>query len=178
MDVSEFVEVVTKMVYNECRKRGLYPDEDLVQEVLMWGWDAMKRLYNNERGVKWTTYVWMVVDSVLKDKMMRRNRELRNISLEEARENDDGEVRDWYLEDRREESFSSRLLKLLRKYYGLVGEDFLKLVIGDIDVSNALRSLSVSEKREEEWVEWWLGRKLTGVERKCCQEIRELLQEV
>jgi hypothetical protein len=178
LDVKEFVEVATKMLYRECLRRGVIFDEDLQQEVLMWGWDAMKRLYNSEKGVKWTTYIWMVVDSVLKDKVWRRNKELRNISLEKMRENDDGEVRDWYLEDKREESFSSRLLKLLRKYWGLVGEDFLRLMVGDTDVSNALRSLSASQRRGEEWVEWWLGRGLTEAEKKCCQEIRELLREV
>jgi hypothetical protein len=37
---NEFVEVVTKMLYKECWKRNLYPDEDLVQDVLMWSWDG------------------------------------------------------------------------------------------------------------------------------------------
>jgi hypothetical protein len=177
VDANKFVEVLTKMVYSECKKRGLYPDEDLVQDVLMTGWDALRRLYFESRGVKWTTYLWTVVDSCLKDWLRK---EVRNVYLDELREGKDGEARDWYLEDVRGESFSSRLLGLLDKYSSssLVGEDFLKLIVSDVDISNALRSISVSKKRGEEWIEWWLGRKLTQIERMCCQEVRELLQEV
>jgi len=178
VDAKEFVEVVTRMVRKECLRRGVMFDEDLVQECLMWGWDALKRLYSGSKGARWTTYVWTVVDSELKNRLQRKNKELRNVYLEELRENEDGEVRDWYLEDNKGESFSSRLLRLLSKYYRLIGEDFLRLVIGDIDISNALSSLSVSKKRGSEWIEWWLGRKLTEEEKKCCQEIRELLEEV
>jgi len=178
VNAKEFVEVVTKIVYKECLRRGVMFDEDLQQDVLMWGWDALKRLYSESKGVKWTTYVWTVVDSELKNRLQRKNKELRNVYLEELRENEDGEVRDWYLEDVREESFSSKLLKLLKKYWSLVGEDFLRLVTAGVDASNALRSLSVSRRKGEEWIEWWLGRELTEAEKECCQEIRELLKEV
>jgi hypothetical protein len=175
---NEFIEVVTKMLYKECWRRNLYPDEDILQEVLLWSWISVKRLYNKDKGIKLSTYLWCVIDSVLKDSLRRKVEELRNVSFEELREDDDGEVRDWYLEDKREESFSSKLLKLLRKYWGLVGEDFFKLMVGDVDVSNALRSLSASKKKGEEWIEWWLGRKLTEEEKRCCQEVKELLSEV
>ena len=179
VEVKEYIETVTKMLYCECRRRNLYADEDLVQECLMRSLEAMKELYDERRGVKWTTYIWRVIDSLLKDELLRRSKELNNVSLEEMREsNSDGEVRDWYLRDDTRVSFSSRLLNLLSKYQRLVGEDFLRLMIGDTDISNALRSLSISKKGGEEWIEWWLGRALSEVERKCCQEIRELLQEV
>ena len=179
VNAKEFIETVTKMLYCECRRRNLYADEDLVQECLMRSFKAIKKLYDERKGVKWTTYIWRVIDSLLKDELLRRSKELNYVSLEEMREsNDDQEVRDWYLRDDTRVSFSDRLLGLLSKYQRLVGEDFLRLMIGDTDISNALRSLSVSKKRGEEWIEWWLGRKLSEVERKCYQEIRELLQEV
>jgi DNA-directed RNA polymerase specialized sigma24 family protein len=178
VNFQEFVEMLTRMLYAECKKRGLFPDEDVLQEVLLWSWISVKRLYSKDKGVKLSTYLWKVVDSTLKDSLRRRVEELRNVSFEELREDDNGEVKDWYLEDRREESFSSKLLKLLKKYWGLVGEDFLKLMVGDVDVSNALRSLSASKRRGEEWIEWWLGRKLNEEERRCCQEVKELLSEV
>jgi hypothetical protein len=178
IDVKEFVDVLTKMVYSECKKWGLYPDEDLVQDVLMWGWDALKRLYSQSKGVKWTTYLWSVVDTSLKNRLFVKKRQGSIVSLEDMRDDGDGGVRDWYLEDGRVESFSSRLLKLIVEYGSVVGDDFLKVVMGDIDISNALRSAAVSKSRGEEWIEWWLGRKLNEEEVKCCQEIRELLREV
>lgn len=178
VNAKEFVEAVTKMLYSECRKRGLCPDEDLVQDVLMCGWDAVKRLYDKDRGVKLTTYLWKVIDTALKDVLVKRKKEANVVSLEGMREQDeDGHARDWYYEDTRKESFSSELLRIVERYSGRIGKDFLKLLIGDIDVSNALRSVQVSKVKGEEWIQWWLGRQLTGVERKCCQEIRELLLE-
>lgn len=175
VNAKEFVETVVRMLYSECKKRGLYPDEDLVQDVVMWGWDALKRLYDKDRGVKLTTYLWKVIDTALKN-VVARNRKV--VFLEDMREQDeDGHVRDWYYEDTRKESFSSKLLRIVERYSGLIGEDFLKLLIGDVDVSNALRSVRVSKVKGEEWIQWWLGRQLTEVERRCCQEIRELLLE-
>jgi len=178
VEAKEFVDVVTRMVYTECRKRGMYADEDLVQDVLMYGWDALRRLYSMSKGVKWTTYLWSVVDTSLKNRLFVKKREGSIASLEDMRDDGEGGLRDWYLGDSREESFSSRLLRVVERYWGLVGDDFLKVVVGDMDVSNALRSVAVSKKKGEEWMEWWLGRELTEVERRCCQEIRELLHEV
>jgi hypothetical protein len=178
VNAKEFVETVIKMLYSECRKRGLYPDEDLVQDVVMWSWDALKRLYDKDRGVKLTTYLWKVVDTALKNAVARNRKEANIVFLEDMREQDeDGHTRDWYYEDTRRESFSSKLLRIVDKYSGLVGMDFLKLLIGEADVSNALRSVQVSKVKGEEWIQWWLGRQLTEVERRCCQEIRELLLE-
>jgi hypothetical protein len=170
VDAKEFVETVTKMVYKECRKRRMKIDEDLVQDVLVKAWSCMKRLYNREKGARWTTYIWWVIDSVLKDKMWERNKELRNVSLEEMLEN--GE--DWRFASGGE-SFHTKLLRLLESYGSLVGEDFFRLVVGSIDTSNALRSVSISKDKGEVWIEGWLGRKMTEAERRCCQEIIGIL---
>jgi hypothetical protein len=188
VEVKEFIEVVTTILHKECTKRDLEFDEDVLQEVLMWGWDALTRLYDSRRGVKWTTYIWRVVDSVLKDRIWRMNRGMSIVSVEEMKGDSDGEWYledkkedsdgEWYLEDKKEERFSSRVLGLLENYWGAVGQDFLRLVVGDVDISNALRSVAVSNKKGEEWVEWWLGRSLTEQERRCCRELRELLAEV
>jgi len=176
VDANRFVEVLTKMVYRECKKRGLCPDEDLVQDVLMRGWVALRRLYSQSKGVKWTTYVWYVIDSVLKDRR-KELQKCKNVLLfdEVLGKSEDGELEsDMFVKF--EESFSEKLLRIVRWYN--VNEDFVKLVIGDVDVSNALRSIKVSKKKGEEWIEWWLGRRLSEDERRCCGEIRALLREM
>jgi len=169
---NEFIEIVTKMVYRESMKRMIKVDEDLVQDVLVKAWSCMKMLYDSEKGAKWTTYIWRVIDSVLKDKMKDKMKELRNVSLEEMLEN--GEDLCFASGG---ESFRTKLLRLLESYSDLVGEDFFRLVIGDTDISNALKSVSVSKSDGEVWIEFWLGRKLTEAERRCCAEVREMLRE-
>lgn len=171
----EFVDVTTKMLCKECYRRGIPVDEDLIQSVLLRVWDKIVRRYDDSKEVKWTTYVWKVIDSFLKNLLAEKSRKPEVILFEDiSHENDDGNNIDWYIVDTYEESFSSKLLKLLAKYKNL-GEDFLELITADVDVSNVLRSISVSRKKGEDWIEWWLGRKLSDEEKQCCNEIKMLL---
>jgi hypothetical protein len=166
MNDKEFVEIMTKMVISECKKRGIRYDDDLLQDVLLKGWDAYCNLFNDEIGVRWTTYMWRVIDSILKNLKKARNT-VTNLSLSEIEE---GRIVD-------NRTFRERLLDVVAKYYYQVGKDFLDVIMGNVDIKNALISIARSEKRGEEWIEWWLGRKLTDSEMLCCAEVREILRE-
>jgi hypothetical protein len=173
----EFVNVTTKMLCKECYRRGIPVDDDLIQSVLLFVWDKIVRRYDDKRA-KWTTYAWRVIDSFLKDLLIEKSKKLEIVSFEDILcESDCDNKIDHYFADTYEESFSSKLLKLLAKYSDL-GQDFLKLITGDVDVSNALRSIKVSKRKGEDWIEWWLGRKLTDEERRCCGEIKMLLRMI
>jgi len=43
IDVDELVDVVNKMVWKECSKRGIKADEDVVHDVLLRMWSLIKR---------------------------------------------------------------------------------------------------------------------------------------
>lgn len=172
IDANELVEVVNKMVWKECSKRGIKVDEDVVQDVLLRMLSFIKR-NNGEVWETWTGYVWRAVNSVINNLLRERYERSNVIYLEDMVSEDEEEV-DRFLVDKRVESFSAKMLRLLDKYRG-VGEDFLRLIAGNIEVSNALRSITQSRKKGVEWIEWWLGRKLSDVEVMCCEEIKELL---
>jgi predicted CopG family antitoxin len=97
-----------------------------------------------------------------------------NVVYLDDMEGEDGEEVEVFLVDKREESFSAKVLRLLERYRE-IDEDFLKLITGDIEVSNALRSITQSRRRGVEWIEWWLGRRLSDEEVRCCEEIRAML---
>jgi hypothetical protein len=168
IDGKEFVEVMSKMVNAECKKRGIKCDEDLLHDILLRGWNAYCNLFDDEVGVRWTTYMWRVIDSVLKDFKKARNT-VTDLSL--------SEVEKETMVGTQEETFREKLLCVIAKYYYRVGKDFLDVIMGNIDIKNALISVTRSEKRGEEWIEWWLGRKLTDSEILCCAEVREILRE-
>jgi hypothetical protein len=172
IDVNELVEVVNKMVWKECSKRGIKVDEDVVHDVFLRIWSLIKR-NNGEVWETWTGYVWRAVNSVLNNLLRERYERSNVVYLEDMVSEEEEEV-DRLLVDKRVESFSVKMLRLLEKYKG-VGEDFLRLITGNIEVSNALRSITQSRKKGVEWIEWWLGRKLSEVEVMCCEEIKELL---
>jgi len=179
VNVNDLVEVTRKMLYKECEKRGVSFDEDLVHDVLLRVWKFLKEKFDHSRGVKWTTYVWYVIDSVLKDKKkeLQKCRNVLSFDCVFSQQDDESGELFWNeVSVELEESFSEKLLWVLRLYD--VSDDFVRLVTGDIDVSNALRSIKVSKKRGEEWIEWWLGRRLSDDERRCCGEIRALLREM
>ena len=172
--VNELVEVITRMVYRECSKRNICVDEDILHDVFVKVWIFLKK--NGEVRATWTGYVWRVVNSVLNDLLRERYEWSRFVYFEDMKGEDENESKfDEFLVDRNDESFSSRLLRVLVRYSGLVGEDFLRLVIGDMDVSNALRSVRLNRKKGVEWIEWWLQRKLTEEERRCCEDIKAIL---
>jgi hypothetical protein len=171
--VNELMEVITKMVYKECAKRSISVDEDILHDVFVKVWAFLKK--NGKVRETWTGYVWRVVNSVLNDLLRKRYEGLRFVYLEDMRNEEEEESKvEQYLVDK-EESFSNKLLKVIARYSGLVGEDFLRLIIGDMDVSNALKSVSLSRKKGVEWIEWWLQRKLSEEEVRCCEEIRAIL---
>jgi hypothetical protein len=176
VEVNELVEVITKMVCKECSKRNIYVDEDIFHDVFVKVWSFVKRNHGELRET-WTGYVWRVVNSVLNNLLRERYMRSRIVYLEDiirrGEDDDEGRV-DECLIDQNEESFSVKLIRVLEKYQG-IGDDFLRLLIGDLDVSNAFRSLSQSRKRNVEWIEWWLCRKLSEEERACCKEIEALL---
>jgi DNA-directed RNA polymerase specialized sigma24 family protein len=179
VNVNDLVEVTRKMLYKECEKRGVSFDEDLVHDVLLRVWKFLKEKFDHSRGVKWTTYVWYVIDSVLKDKKkeLQKCRNVLSFDCVFSQQDDESGELFWNeVSVELEESFSEKLLWVLRLYD--VSDDFMRLMTGDIDVSNALRSIKVSKKRGEEWIEWWLGRRLSDDERRCCGEIRALLREM
>ena len=170
----QVLEQVKYMFYSEVKRRNLILSEedlrDLEQSVLMWALDAMRRLYDSSKKTKLSSYLWFVIDSALKDYLYRSNRVSSYVSIEEMREDEDGKERDWYLEDRREESFSVKLLRILFKYK--IGEDLFRLLIGDVDVPNIIRSVSASRVKGERWIEKYLNRELSEEERKCLEEVR------
>jgi predicted CopG family antitoxin len=172
LEMNELMNVVNKMVWKECSKRGLMPDKDVVQEVLLRMWRLIKRCDGNVLET-WTGYAWRVVNSVLNNLLRERYERMNVVYLEDMVSEDVEEV-DMFLVDMKGESFSDRLLRLLERYRN-IEEDFLKLIIGDIEVSNALRSITQSRKRGKEWIEWWLGRRLSDEEVKCYEEIRAML---
>jgi hypothetical protein len=173
IDVNELVEVVEKMVWKECKKRGIKADEDVIQDVLLRMWRLVKKSGGGVRE-EWTGYVWRVVNSVLNDLLRERNLRSRIVYLEDMRGEDESKV-DEYVVDKDNESFSVKLVEVIGRYLELIDDDFLKLVTGDIDVSNALRSVSQSRKKGVEWIEWWLGRKLSEEEVMCCEDIKAIL---
>jgi DNA-directed RNA polymerase specialized sigma24 family protein len=178
--VNELVEVTRKMLYRECEKRGVNFDEDLVHDVLLRVWKFFKERFDCSRGVKWTTYVWYVIDSVLRDKKkeLQKCRNVLSFDCVFSQQDDESGELFWNeVSIELEESFSEKLLRVLRLYDD-IGDDFVRLVIGDVDVSDALRSIKVSKKKGEEWIEWWLGRRLSDNERRCCGEIRAFLNEM
>jgi len=172
INVYELVEVVNKMVWKECNKRGLKADEDIMQEVLFRMWRWIKK-NNGEVLETWTGYAWKAVNSVLNNLIREKYKRVNIIYLEDLKKEDEEEV-DKFLIDVRDESFSVDVMKLVEKYKS-IGEDFLRIITGDIEVSNALRSITQSRKRDIEWVEWWLGRKLSNEEMRCCEEIKAML---
>jgi hypothetical protein len=174
IDVNELVKVANKMVWKECEKRGIKVDEDLVQEVLLRMWRFIRK-NNGEVFETWTGYLWRVVNSVINNVLRERYESVNIMYLEDMVSEEDNDV-DRFLVDTVSfsESFSVKMFRLLEKYNNRIGEDFLKLITGDIEVSNALRSITQSQKKGVDWIEWWLGRKLSKVEIECCEEIKEL----
>jgi hypothetical protein len=114
-----------------------------------------------------------VVNSVLNNLLREKYESSNVIYLNDLVREDEDEL-ERFLVDTRCDSFSAKLIRVLAKYREL-GDDFLKLVMGDIDVSNALRSVSQSRKKGIEWIEWWIQRKLSEEEVRCCEEIKALL---
>ncbi len=172
IDVNELVEVVNKMTWKECRRRGIVFNEDIVQEVMLKMWRLIKK-NNGEVLETWTGYAWRAVNSVLNNLIREKYKKVNIIYLEDLIREDEEEV-DKFLIDVRDESFSVKVIKLVEKYKS-IGEDFLRIITGDIEVSNVLRSITQSRKRDVEWIEWWLGRKLTSEEMRCCEEIKGML---
>jgi len=168
MNDKEFVEIMTRMLISECKKREIRYDDDLLQDVLLKAWNAYCNLFDDGIGVRWTTYMWRVIDSVLKDFKKARNA-VTGLSL--------GEVEEERVVSIQEETFREKLLYIIAKYYHRVGKDFLDVIMGNVDIKNALISIARSEKKGEEWIEWWLGRKLTDSEMLCCAEVKEMLRE-
>lgn len=175
VEMSELIEVITRMIYKECSKRNMCMDEDVFQEVFLRVWRFIKRNDGKVRET-WTGYVWRVVNSVLNNFLREKYMRSMVVYLEDIarKDGEEGEV-DSYLIADKEESFSARLFRVLERYDGRLGEDFLRLLVGDMDVSNALRSATQSRKKGVEWIEWWLCRKLSEEEKACCKEIEDLL---
>jgi hypothetical protein len=171
VDVNELVDVVNKMVWKECYKRGVKVDEDIVQDVLLRMWRLFRK-YDGKLLGTWTGYVWCVVNSVLNNLLREKYERSNVVYLNDLVREDEDEIERFLVDTRCD--FSVKLFRVLAKYREL-GDDFLKLVMGDIDVSNALRSVSQSRKKGIEWIEWWIGRKLSEEEVKCCEEIKALL---
>jgi DNA-directed RNA polymerase specialized sigma24 family protein len=172
VDVNDLVEVVNKMVWKECYKRGIKVDEDIIQDVLLRMWRLFKK-HNGDVMETWTGYVWCVVNSVLNNLLREKYESSNVVYLNDLLREDENEF-ERFLVDTRCDSFSVKLIRVLAKSREL-GDDFLKLVMGDIEVSNALRSVSQSRKKGMEWIEWWIGRKLSEEEVRCCEEIKALL---
>lgn len=177
----QVLEEARYMFYSEIRKRGLVLGRedlrDLEQFVILRCIRAIKYQYSKSKGAKLTSYLWFVIDCAIKDYLNKENkvRFLEAVSLEELRQNEEeGKTGDWYLEDKREKSFSVKLLEVLSKYE--VGEDLFRLLIGDMDIPNAIRSVSASKEKGVGWIERWLGRKLTEEESRCLEDVKELLQ--
>lgn len=174
MDMNKAVEFATRLLYKECRKRGVVCNEDMVQDAALKAVMAVK-MFDESRGAPFSSYLWKAINNMLHNWCMVRNYDLLNVSIWHKNEDGEESVLDIPASDDR--NFSDELMRIVLKYRGKVGEDFCELVLG-YDVDNALKSVANSKRSGEKWVERWLGRKLSREERACCGEIRMMLREV
>ena len=142
-------------------------DKDMVQEVLL---AVLTRLRNyDERKGAMSTYLFYVIRSAVVDYVKRENRlRKRFVSIEEV---EVGELSG-------DKSFYSDFSRVLERYMGVVGEDFLRIILADAgskEYRRMLKSAKLSKEKGENLVEKWLGRELSLLERKCLQELKGLL---
>jgi RNA polymerase sigma factor (sigma-70 family) len=175
MDMNKAIEFATRLLYKECRNRGIVYNEDLVQDAALKAVMAVK-MFDERRGAPFSSYLWRAINNMLHDWCAMKNRDLLNVSI--WHENEDGEESVLDIPASDDRNFNDELMGILLKYQGKVGKDFCELVLGYKDVDNALRSVANSRKRGEKWIEGWLGRRLSREERACCSEIRMMLREV
>lgn len=161
-------ELAIAMVYFVAKDRfKVQVDEDLLHDVLVGVFTGL-RTYDPSRG-KITTFLYYAVVSEMINQLNKRN-ELRR--------------RECFLEDvsvppfQVRDSFYGKFLRILSKYYGLVGEDLLRILMAGLDkkeYSNRLRSAELSKEKGLPLLERWLSRPLTQVERQLVEELRQLL---
>jgi len=175
MDVNKAIEFAMKLTHKECKMKGITYDEDIAQEAALKAVMAVK-MFDEQRGVPFSSYLWKAVNNMLNRWSETRNHNLLNVSI--FQENEDGEESVLDIPASDDRNFSDRLMEILLRYCGRVGNDFYELVLGYRDVDNALRSVANSKERGEKWIEKWLGRKLSKEERACCREIKMMLHEV
>jgi hypothetical protein len=175
MDMDRAIEFATRLLYKECRKRGVVCNKDMVQDAALKAVMAVK-MFDKRRGAPFSSYLWKAVNNMLHDWCVVKNYDLLNVSL--WHENEDGEEHVLDIPASDEKNFDDELMRILSKYQERIGKDFCELVSGRVDVSNALKSIANSKKRGEKWIEGWLGRRLSREERKCCGEIKMMLREV
>jgi RNA polymerase sigma factor (sigma-70 family) len=175
MDINKAIEFATRLLYKECRRRGVVCNEDMVQDAALKAVMAVK-MFDERRGAPFSSYLWKAVNNMLHDWCVAKNYDLLNVSL--WHENEDGEEHVLDIPASDEKNFDDELMRILLRYHGKIGKDFCELISGHVDVSNALKSIANSKKSGEKWIEGWLGRRLSREERKCCGEIKMMLREV
>ena len=175
IDVRDAIEFAIKIAHAECKKRGIVYDEDIAQEAALKAVMAVK-MFDGQRGVPFSSYLWKAINNMLNRWSEIRNHNLLNVSI--FQENEDGGEHVLNIPASDEKNFDDELIKVLSRYRGKVGKDFCELMLGHVDVPNALKSIANSKKNGEKWVEGWLGRRLGREERACCREIRMMLQEL
>ena len=175
IDVRDAIEFAMKIAHTECKKRGIVYNEDVAQEAALKAVMAAK-MFDESRGAPFSSYLWKAVNNMLNRWSEVRNHDLMNVSI--FQENEDGEEHVFDIPASDEKNFDDELIKVLSRYSGKVGKDFCELMLGYVDVPNALKSIANSKKRGEKWIEGWIGRKLSKEEKTCCDEIRMMLREV
>lgn len=162
--LEELVRYVQWVLNKECL--GWVVDKDMIQDVIVAVLSRLKCY--DERGAM-STYLFYVIRSAVVDYVKRENKlRKRFVSIEEV---EVGQLSG-------DKSFYSDFSRVLERYMGVVGEDFLRIILADAgskEYRRMLKSAKLSKEKGENLVEKWLGRKLSLLERKCLQELKGLL---
>lgn len=167
-----FLEEVEKFSHYVAKREvpGFVVDEEVVHEVVLKVLESLSMGRYDEKKSKVSTYIYYVIRSVIVDFINKRNK-LIFVDIDKCKESQ-------LIVDKKRSEFYRKFSEVVGKYFEVVGKDFMRIVLADMkesEYSNRLRSATKSKVKGKRIVESWLGRKLTEIEEKCLEELRELI---
>jgi hypothetical protein len=146
-------------------------DEDLKQEVLTHCWVANNR-FDTTRGTSQSSYIFKVIQSTVIEWGKKNG---YHASLDELVELYGDEVLD--IQETPTLGMLDEVLIMLEEWKGRVGDDLIGLLSGNVDIPNAIRSVKCGKRTGLEWIESWLKRGLTYLEKQLCFEVWSMVRE-
>jgi hypothetical protein len=147
-------------------------DDDLKQEVITHCWAVNNRIDISRSIATNNSYMFKVIQSTVIDWGKKNGYYL---SLDELVEMYGDEVLD--IQETPTFGMLDEVLLMLEEWKGKVGDDLINLLTGNVDIPNVIRSVKCGKKIGLEWIESWLKRGLTQVEKRLCFDIWSMIRD-
>jgi DNA-directed RNA polymerase specialized sigma24 family protein len=171
--LERYVEDVKRIAYSIARQKKIFLDEDDMQEIYL----HVIRNCRFWRGRNaFTSFLYCLIEQCISKLLSKKSRRKNEVLLEDLLQRQgEGSGYDHLSCFVYCESFHEKMLNILNQYN--VKNDLRRLLCGE-GVDRALKSISLSKEKEIDWIEKWLGRKLSKEEIGCCYRLKDILNDV